>query len=89
MPSSASWCWAIAFCQSTLSYGRAQEAAPDRRLILDPALPGAWPAGRVTGLRARGGVEVDVAWESGKLTEATLRSRSTVTSVRWDGCSTR
>jgi signal transduction histidine kinase len=28
---------AIAFCQSTLSYGRAQEAAPDRRIIaLDP-----------------------------------------------------
>jgi signal transduction histidine kinase len=25
---------AIAFCQSTLSYGRAQEAAPDRRLML-------------------------------------------------------
>jgi len=25
---------AIAFCQSTLSYGRAQEAAPDRRVIL-------------------------------------------------------
>jgi signal transduction histidine kinase len=25
---------AIAFCQSTLSYGRAQEAAPDRRMIL-------------------------------------------------------
>jgi signal transduction histidine kinase len=24
---------AIAFCQSTLSYGRAQEAAPDRRMI--------------------------------------------------------
>ncbi len=28
---------AIAFCQSTLSYGRAQEAAPDRRLVpLEP-----------------------------------------------------
>lgn len=28
---------AIAFCQSTLSYGRAQEAAPDRRIVaLDP-----------------------------------------------------
>jgi signal transduction histidine kinase len=28
---------AIAFCQSTLSYGRAQEAAPDRRMIhIDP-----------------------------------------------------
>src|SRR5207248_9964381 len=24
---------AIAFCQSTLSYGRAQEAAPDRRMV--------------------------------------------------------
>jgi signal transduction histidine kinase len=30
---------AIAFCQSTLSYGRAQEAAPDRRMILvDPVV---------------------------------------------------
>jgi signal transduction histidine kinase len=29
---------AIAFCQSTLSYGRAQEAAPDRRMMLvEPA----------------------------------------------------
>ncbi|WOH82316.1 HAMP domain-containing sensor histidine kinase [Bradyrhizobium sp. BEA-2-5] len=30
---------AIAFCQSTLSYGRAQEAAPDRRMIMvEPAV---------------------------------------------------
>jgi len=30
---------AIAFCQSTLSYGRAQEAAPDRRVIaVEPAV---------------------------------------------------
>ena len=30
---------AIAFCQSTLSYGRAQEAAPDRRKVtLDPVI---------------------------------------------------
>lgn len=30
---------AIAFCQSTLSYGRAQEAAPDRRVLLvEPAV---------------------------------------------------
>jgi signal transduction histidine kinase len=30
---------AIAFCQSTLSYGRAQEAAPDRRVVLvEPAV---------------------------------------------------
>jgi alpha-L-fucosidase 2 len=37
-----------------------------------PALPQAWPAGRVTGLRARGGFTVDIGWESGRLTRATI-----------------
>jgi alpha-L-fucosidase 2 len=39
-----------------------------------PALPKAWPTGSFHGLRARGGVEIDLQWAQGKATEATLRS---------------
>lgn len=39
-----------------------------------PALPRAWAAGEVRGLRARGGYRVDLQWEQGRLKRAVLRA---------------
>jgi alpha-L-fucosidase 2 len=41
-----------------------------------PALPAAWPAGHVQGLRARGGFELDIEWHDGELCAATIRNVS-------------
>ncbi|MGH9720909.1 MAG: glycoside hydrolase family 95 protein [Bryobacteraceae bacterium] len=40
-----------------------------------PALPKAWPAGSIKGLRARGGVELDLAWTGGRASAAALRPK--------------
>ena len=42
-------------------------------ISLLPALPKAWSAGSVKGLRTRGAVEVDISWKDGRVTETRLR----------------
>jgi alpha-L-fucosidase 2 len=45
----------------------------DGDIALLPAWPAAWKTGSVRGLRARGGVEVDIAWTDASLVVATVR----------------
>ncbi|WP_205325450.1 glycoside hydrolase N-terminal domain-containing protein [Glycomyces sp. YM15] len=49
-----------------------QSHAGEIRLL--PALPPALPNGSVTGLRARGGDTIDITWQNGQITAATLHA---------------
>jgi alpha-L-fucosidase 2 len=49
------------------------------RLVLLPALPAQWANGSVRGLRARGGLTVDVAWQAGRITTCTIHASHTTT----------
>jgi alpha-L-fucosidase 2 len=40
-----------------------------------PALPKAWPTGRITGIRTRGGFELDLSWKDGAVDRVVVRSR--------------
>ena len=44
------------------------------RVHLLPALPGAWADGNVKGIRARGGLEIDLTWKNGRATGAVLKA---------------
>jgi len=50
------------------------------RIDLLPALPRAWPEGRATGLRTRGGCTLDLSWRGGRLEQ--LRLRGTIAGER-------
>ena len=49
------------------------------RLQILPALPSTWRDGHVTGLRARGGLVVDIRWREGRLLDVAVTSPGTTT----------
>ncbi len=51
-----------------------------------PALPAEWSEGRAEGLRARGDLTVDMIWNGGRVTEATITAgRDGLVRIRTDG----
>jgi alpha-L-fucosidase 2 len=55
-----------------------------------PALPSAFPDGKISGLRARGGFEVAIEWREGKLVRAMVKARRSVPlKIRYAGKETQ
>ena len=61
----------------TAAVGEMLMQSHDGRICLLPAWPRDWRTGFVKGLRARGGIEVDIKWTDGNSIEAELRAEQT------------
>lgn len=48
----------------------------EETIVLLPCLPRQWEAGTISGIKARGGIELSVSWEKGELSEAAFISQT-------------
>jgi alpha-L-fucosidase 2 len=60
--------------QSRIRYD--DTAAASFRVMVDllPALPQAWPSGRLKGVRVKGNIELDLQWQEGRLNSLVIRN---------------